>query len=74
MTEKVWQTIKVHHCVRVNEEVYLEAQVVYPPESMPETPPRILAHRCSYGMECNLIDKPMCVWSGTNPMYDPFEE
>ena len=74
MAKKVWQEIKVHHCVRAGREVTLEAEVVYPAEFLPDTPPRVVSHRCSYGMECNLMDKPTCVWSGTNPLYDPFEE
>jgi len=73
MAEKVWQTIKVQHCVRVDREVTLEAQVIYPPEHLPDQPPQIVAHRCSFGLECNLMDKPTCVWAGTNPTYDPFE-
>jgi hypothetical protein len=74
MTETVWQTIKVHHCERIGESVELQAQVVYPADQIPDQSPRIVAHRCNYGDECNLIDKPACVWAGTNPTYDPFEE
>ena len=74
MTESNWQTIKVHYCQRVGHEVSLEAQVIFPSDVMPETPPRILAHRCSFGMECNLEGTPSCVWAGSNPEYDPFKE
>ncbi len=73
MSETNWETIKVHYCSRAGAEVTLEAQVIYPPEFLPDQPPRVVAHRCSYGVECNLMDKPTCVWSGTNPNYDPFE-
>jgi hypothetical protein len=54
--------------------VALEAQVVYPSEWLPDQSPRILAHRCSMAMECNLDGRPSCIWSGTNPAIDPFIE
>lgn len=73
MAEKSWETIKITYCQRIGKEVSLEAQVVYPSNVMPDTPPRILAHRCEYGVECNLEGTPSCVWAGTNPNYDPFE-
>ena len=73
MTEKKWEAIKFERCIRVGEEVELQAQVVYPADHLPDSPPRITAHRCTYGVRCNLMGKPTCVWSGTNPAYDPFE-
>ena len=74
MAEKTWQTIKVRYCHHADEDVGLEAEVVYPAEWMPEGPPRILAHRCSHAFACNLDGRPSCVWAGTNPAYDPFTE
>ncbi len=67
-----WKSIKVQHCERVDEDVALQARVVYPASFLPEQPPRILAHRCSKGLECNQIDKPTCLWAGTLPGFDPF--
>jgi hypothetical protein len=58
----------------VNEEVHLEADMVFPAESLPDQPGRVLAHRCSHGVQCNLMNKAACVWAGTNPAYDPFVE
>lgn len=74
MTEKIWQTIKVQHCSRAGTEVSLEAQVIYPADQMPDQGPRILAHRCSHGIDCGLLEEHSCVWSGNNPTYDPFAE
>lgn len=74
MTEAMWQTIKVHYCNRVGSEVSFEAQVVLPSDIMPDQPARVVAHRCSFGSQCNLDGTPSCVWAGTNPNYDPFEE
>ncbi|GAB4535822.1 MAG: hypothetical protein Fur0018_26270 [Anaerolineales bacterium] len=74
MSLRRWQTIKVQYCQRVGKEVSLEAEVAYPPDTMPDQPPRIIAHRCSFGLQCNLDGSPSCVWAGTNPNYDPFEE
>jgi hypothetical protein len=68
----MWKSIKEQHCDRVDENVALEARVVYAAEFMPDQPPRILAHRCSRGMECNQMNTPTCIWAGTLPGYDPF--
>ena len=72
MSEKSWQTLKVQYCHHADEEVGLEAELVFPPEILPDQPPRILAHRCSHGLACNLDGRPSCIWAGTNPAYDPF--
>lgn len=72
MAYRTWQTIKLHYCHHIEEEVAMQADTVFPAEWMPEQPPRVLAHRCSRGKECNLDTRPSCVWAGTNPGYDPF--
>jgi hypothetical protein len=74
MAVRTWQTIKVRYCHHVGEQVGLETQVVYPSEWMPEQAPRVLAHRCSRAIDCNLDNRPSCVWAGTNPSFDPFAE
>jgi hypothetical protein len=74
MPVRSWQPVKVCICHHVGEEVALEADVVYPAEWLPEQPPRIIAHRCSHGLACNLDGRPSCVWAGTNPAIDPFLE
>jgi len=74
MAEKVWQPIKVCFCDHVNKEVAFEAELVFPVDLLPDQMPRVLAHRCSEGMSCNLDGRPSCIWAGTNPTVDPFEE
>lgn len=74
MAEKLWEKIKIRHCDLAGCDVALEAQTVYPAEIMPDQPPRILSHRCSNGYGCALNHRGSCVWSGTNPAYDPFQE
>jgi hypothetical protein len=74
MAVKTWETIKVCYCGRVGQDVGLEAEMVYPAENLPDQPARVLAHRCSNGVECNTLEKTSCVWSGTNPAYDPFSD
>jgi hypothetical protein len=75
MAVKVWQTIKVQYCRHAGGEVALEAEVLYPGEHLPDHGPRVVAHRCSQGVECALThSEAACVWTGTNPNYDPFEE
>jgi len=72
MANKSWETVKLQYCHHACEDVCLEAEVVYPAEWLPDQPPRVLARRCSHGMNCNLDGRPSCVWAGTNPAYDPF--
>jgi hypothetical protein len=74
MAKKEWQVIKVHYCHHVNKEVGFEAQVVFPADWLPDQPPRIIAHRCSDALSCNLDGRASCKWAGTNPAYDPFTE
>lgn len=74
MAEKVWQTIKVQYCRHAGGEVALEAEVLYPEEHLPDQGPRIVAHRCSRGVDCGLLSEAACIWAGTNPAYDPFAE
>lgn len=74
MAHKTWQTIKIRFCDHVNQDVTLESEVVFPAEWLPEQPPRVLAHRCSRAIACNLDNRASCMWAGTNPAYDPFNE
>ena len=73
MAYRDWKVIKIAYCEHAGEEVYLEADIVYPATFLPNQAPRILAHRCSRGIACNSFSKPGCCWSGTNPNYDPFK-
>jgi len=72
MAVKVWQTVKVQYCEHASADVALEVEAIYPAEILPDTGPRLVAHRCSKARECMLIGKSACVWNGGNPAYDPF--
>jgi hypothetical protein len=72
MATKSWESLKIRFCEHADAEVVLEVELVYPPEILPDQPPRILAHRCSHALLCNLDNRPSCVWAGTNPAFDPF--
>jgi hypothetical protein len=74
MAKKVWQPIKVQYCRHAGGEVALEAEVLYPEEHLPDEQPRVVAHRCTRGVECGLLSEASCVWAGTNPTFDPFAE
>jgi len=74
MAIKSWQTIKVRYCHHAGEEVGLEAQVIYPAEWLPDQSARVVSHRCSRAVACNLDGRSSCVWAGTNPAFDPFSE
>jgi hypothetical protein len=74
MSVKTWQPIKLQFCHHADQEVALEAELVYPAEWLPEQAPRVLSHRCSHAVDCNLDGRPSCIWAGTNPNIDPFIE
>ncbi len=65
------EVVQVCFCGHVQQEVALEAEVLYPADFLPD-PPRVVSHRCSLGDHCNQLDQPACVWAGTNPLVDPF--
>ncbi len=71
MAEKIWKVEKIKYCERVGHEIVLENEVVYPPENLPDQPPRVIAHRCSNALECNSLEKAACTLCGTNPDLDP---
>jgi hypothetical protein len=73
MTSEAWQPIRVCYCHHVGQDVALEAEIVYPADMLPDGP-RVLAHRCSNGVDCNLDGRSSCLWAGTNPVIDPFIE
>lgn len=70
MAYRTWQVSKVGFCERAAQNVALETEVVYPADPLPD-PPRVVAHRCSNAIECNLFEQPACIWCGTNPDHQP---
>lgn len=70
MAEKAWQVNRVFYCDRVQQVVTIETELIYPADILPDQP-RVVARRCSNAKECNLYEKPTCVWSGTNPNFEP---
>jgi hypothetical protein len=71
MAQKTWKVEKIKNCEHVGHEVEIEDLVVYPAEQLPDQPPRIIAHRCSNALECNMKDQAACSLCGTNPDVDP---
>jgi hypothetical protein len=74
MAQKMWQVIKVRYCDHAGEEVAMEAEMIFPADLLPDQQPRIVAHRCSRAIACNLDNRASCIWAGTNPTFDPFAE
>jgi hypothetical protein len=72
MAKVKWESRKEMHCSRIDEDVTLDVQVIYPEGMLADQPPRVLSHRCSHGIMCNQFNKPACRWAGTLPDYDPF--
>jgi len=73
MVERNWEISKVCYCDHVKTEVALEAEVLYPIDILPDSP-RVLAHRCSHGVQCNRYATAACIWAATNPDHDPFRK
>ncbi|MBM3123721.1 MAG: hypothetical protein FJZ87_01460 [Chloroflexi bacterium] len=71
MAVRAWKIEKIKYCEHAGHEIALENEVVYPPEFLPDQPPRILARRCSNVLECNMLEKAACLMCGTNPDLDP---
>jgi hypothetical protein len=71
MAQKKWEICKTCYCKHVKGRVALEVEVLYPIDFLPD-PPRLLAHRCSHGVQCNQFAEASCIWAGTNPTFDPF--
>ncbi len=74
MVYKAWQIVKIRYCEHAGSEVTMEAELMYPADHLPDMQPRIIAHRCSRAIACNLDNRASCVWAGTNPTFDPFAE
>jgi hypothetical protein len=75
MASENWETLKTQYCIHAAKDVSFEAEMIYPSESLPDQPPRVIGHRCSEALVCNLQHpEASCVWAGTNPEYDPFKE
>lgn len=72
MANKEWEAVQFCFCEHVNQQVALEAEILYPIDFLPDSP-RILAHRCSLGTQCNQMEQAACKWAGTNPDFDPFK-
>lgn len=68
-----WEPIKTIDCRHAHDQASLEVQVVYATDSLPDLPPRVLAHRCSRAMDCIFTGCGNCHWTGENPGYDPFK-
>lgn len=71
MAYRNWEVSKICYCEHVGHEIALETELVYPAEFLPDQPPRVIARRCSNGLACNTMEKPGCVWSGTQPNIQP---
>ena len=74
MAHQIWKKMKRSFCERVGCEVDFEAELAVPTDILPDQSARIIAHRCSDADRCNAEDKASCIWAGTNPLYDPFQD
>lgn len=72
MVDQIWEVFQTRYCERASSEVNLEAKKVLAPEVLGEQPARIVAHRCSNGLDCMMFGQAGCTWSGSNPTLDPF--
>ncbi len=72
MAFEKWVPIKTQWCDVIGREAELLERRAYPAAQMPDTEPfRVLARRCSAGVECNLLGC-RCKWAYTEPAVDRF--
>ena len=72
MVEKTWEVIKVRLCSHAGCDVALEVEKLIPPERLGLQPSRLENHRCSNALACMQNGISACVWSGGDPLLDPF--
>lgn len=71
MARVVWEPVQARFCARLEQWVTPEVLRAYPADVLPDQPPRLLGRRCPQAELCNRIERPTCVWAGTQPDYDP---
>lgn len=73
MTTTAWVVVDTIRCQRVGQEAELLEKRAYAEHPLTEVgrPYRVLARKCSLGLDCNLSEH-RCQWSYLNPNYDPF--
>jgi len=74
MAYRKWEVVQVRYCDHAGCKVALEAETIYPADHLPDQAPRVIAQRCSQAIRCMIMNKPSCVWAGSNPNFDPFLE
>lgn len=75
MTTTAWVVVDTIQCDRVGQKADLLEQREYFEHQLTDVgrPYRVLAHKCSFGLECNLAEQ-RCQWSYINPNYNPFSK
>ena len=69
-----WEPVRTIFCEQAGAEASLEFRLVFPSDHLPDQPARVIARRCSLGLACSEKTGILgCCWTGTNPLYDPFE-
>lgn len=72
MAVKRWEQIKTIYCERAQQTAALEVEVIYPADTLPEWSQRVVSHRCSLAVNCEVRGVGNCYWTGENPLNDPF--
>jgi hypothetical protein len=73
MAERTWEEFDTCFCQRADMEVSLEVEVIYPSDFLGDIP-RVGDHRCSNSILCNQFSQGTCIYAGTNPDVDPFQD
>ena len=73
MPDSVWIVVDTNWCNRMEAEARLLEERVYADEPLegPQASYHVRAHKCSFGLACNLVGYP-CQYAFNNPNYDPF--
>ncbi len=73
MANKQWEQVETCFCAHADMDVNLEVETIYPADFLGDTP-RLGAHRCSNAVFCNQFNQGACIYTGTNPDIDPFQD
>jgi hypothetical protein len=69
MAWETWRTVKETRCKFLQDQVRLEARLLYAADILPDQPPRVLAYRCSDGQDCDRFNQADCPWGILTPTH-----
>ena len=50
-------------CQHAKGDVHIASTVVFPADTLPDSPPRVINRSCNHFVDCSLRDKSECAWA-----------